>query len=256
MTSIQNKCLRIVSGAYRATPISVLEAETFIPPLDLYLDARLAQFRLRHKESGMEELVKNACLKIRNKLRGRRRRRQQQPTQTEGEARTQWAEAWLKDEHQEDLPAAKVLLSRWKQRWEAERPEWGLLGVREPGRAAVKRHAALHKAESAVITQIRTGRIGLAAFLNQARVPGVESPACQCGWARETAAHIIAHCPRFAGARHQIADPHTGQVNIKSLTSSLEGVRRLAKWFIQLQILPQFNLAEELLYGSGESVLE
>jgi len=73
-----------------------------------------------------------------------------------------------------------------------------------PGRAAVKRHAALCKAESAVITQIRTGRIGLAAFLNKARVPEVESPACQCGWAR---------------------------------------------WFIQRQLLPQFRLAEELLYG-------
>ena len=96
------------------------------------------------------------------------------------------------------------------------------------------------------------GRIGLAAFLNKARVPGVESPACQCGWARETAAHVIAHCPRFAGVRHQIADPRTGQVNVRSLTSSLKGVRRLARWFIQLQILPQFNLAEELLYGSEE----
>jgi hypothetical protein len=252
MASVQNKCLRIVSGAYRATPISVLETETFTPPLDLYLDAKLAQFRLRHKESGMEDLVKNTCLKIRNKLQRRRHWQQQQPVQTEGEARTQWAEAWIKNEHQEDLPTPKVLLSRWKQRWEAERPEWGLLGTREPGHSAVKQHAALHKAESTVITQIRTGRIGLAAFLNRARVPGVESPACQCGWAKKTAAHVIAHCPWFTGARHQIADPHTGWVDIKCLTSSPEGVHRLARWFIQLQLLPQFNLAEELLYRGGE----
>jgi len=61
-----------------------------------------------------------------------------------------------------------MLLSRWKQQWEVEKPEWGLLGTREPGRAAVKQHAALHKAESAVITQIRTGRIRLAAFLHRA----------------------------------------------------------------------------------------
>ena len=89
MASVQNKCLRIVSGAYRATPTSVLETETFTPPLDLYLDARLAQFRFRHKESDMEDLVKDACLKVRNKLRRRRRRQQQQPMQTEEEARTQ-----------------------------------------------------------------------------------------------------------------------------------------------------------------------
>ena len=104
--------------------------------------------------------------------------------------------------------------------------------------------------------QIRTGRIGLAAFLNRVGVPGVESPSCQCGWARETAAHVIAHCPQFDGVRHQIADPRFGQVDIKSLTSSPEGVRRLARWFIQLQLLPQFNLAEELLYRSEENGTE
>jgi hypothetical protein len=218
--------------------------------LDLYLDARLAQFRFRHKESGMEELVKNACLKIRNKLRRRRRRhQQQQPIQTEGEARTQWAEAWTKDEHQESLPVHKMLISRWKKQWETEKPEWGLLGTRTPGRAAVKRHAALCKAESSIITQIRTGRIGLAAFLNRVGVPGIESPACQCGWGKETAAHVIAHCPRFAGIRHRIADQRTGRVDIQNLTSSPDGARKLAKWFIQLKLLPQFNLAEELLYG-------
>lgn len=29
---IQNKCLGVVSGAYKATPIQVLEAETYVPP--------------------------------------------------------------------------------------------------------------------------------------------------------------------------------------------------------------------------------
>src|SRR3982074_3898507 len=33
---IQNKCLRVVAGAYRATPIRSLEVETCTPPLDLY----------------------------------------------------------------------------------------------------------------------------------------------------------------------------------------------------------------------------
>ena len=150
----------------------------------------------------MEELVKNACLKIRNKLRKRRRQQQRQPMQTEGETRTQWAEAWLKDEHQESLPAPGVLLSRWKQRWETERPEWGLLGVREPGRAAVKRHAALHKAENAVIIQIKTDKINLTAFLNKARMPGIKSSIYQCSWARKTVAHVIAHCFCFAEVRH------------------------------------------------------
>jgi hypothetical protein len=94
LRTIQNKCLRVIAGAYKATPIAVLETETFVPPLNLYLDAKLAQFRLRHKESGMEELVKNACASIRGKLRSRRpqrgrRPRLQQSELTEGERQTQ-----------------------------------------------------------------------------------------------------------------------------------------------------------------------
>ena len=42
---IQNKCLRVVAGAYKVMLIRALEIETYIPPLDLYLDGRLAAFR-------------------------------------------------------------------------------------------------------------------------------------------------------------------------------------------------------------------
>ena len=41
---LQNKALRIVLGAFKSTPISLLEREAFIPPLDLYIRARLIKF--------------------------------------------------------------------------------------------------------------------------------------------------------------------------------------------------------------------
>ena len=68
MTSIQNKCLQIMSDVYHAILISMLKTEMFIFLLDLYLNARLTQFQLRHKKSDMKNLIKNACLKIHNKL--------------------------------------------------------------------------------------------------------------------------------------------------------------------------------------------
>ena len=76
---IQNKCLRVMTKAYKTISIAVLGSEIFIPPLDLYLNAKLAQFRLCHKESGMEKLVKNACANIRNKLRIRHLQCDQRP---------------------------------------------------------------------------------------------------------------------------------------------------------------------------------
>ena len=42
---VQSRCLRLVSGAYKATPIHILEAELFVPPIDLYLVEQVQVFR-------------------------------------------------------------------------------------------------------------------------------------------------------------------------------------------------------------------
>jgi hypothetical protein len=248
LAGVQNKCLRVIAGAYKATPVAALEAETYTPPLDLYLDTKLAKFRQRHKQSGMEDLITKSCARIQTKLRMRGGR----PKPTEGERKSQWAEHWLKPEGEVEVTAQQALLFRWKKRWATGKPGWGFLGVGPPSRKAVKLHAKLRKAESSIITQIRTGRIGLAAFLNKAKVPGFPSPVCPCGSARETAAHVIAHCERFAELRRTLIDSRTRQIDIKGLVSKPEIVPKLAKWFIQLQILPQFALAGRLLYGGEE----
>ena len=112
----------------------------------------------------------------------------------------------------------------------------------------LKLHQGLRKAESSLITQIRSSHIDLAAFLSKANVPGYKSPMCQCGLAQETATHIIIHCPRFAEIRHILKDPVTDQLNIQALTSTSAGTQHLARWFMKLQILPQFQLTEQLLY--------
>ena len=98
-----------------------------------------------------------------------------------------------------------------------------------------------------MLTQIRTGRIGLASFLNRARVPDFPSPMCQCGQAEETASHVIVFCPRFSEQRRQLTGQSMDRLNVKALVSSAEGAKRLARWFLGLRILPQFNLAAELL---------
>ena len=141
---------------------------------------------------------------------------------------------------QAELPEARVVLDRCKQRWEANRPECGLVGVGPPCRKAPKLHEGLRKAESSVVTQIRTGRIRLAAFLNKARVPDFPSPTCRCGWASEIAVYVIIHYPRFIEARRGFMDPLTGQVDLRGLLSKAERAQRLAKWVLQLGILPQF----------------
>ena len=72
---IQNKYLRIVAGAYKATPIRALETETYTPPLDLYLDGRLAAFRDRLANSQVGQAIQEACKVIQRRLRNKKGRR-------------------------------------------------------------------------------------------------------------------------------------------------------------------------------------
>src|SRR5437667_979085 len=47
LATTQSQCLRVVSGAYRATPVRFLKVKTATPPLDLYLNQRVADFERR-----------------------------------------------------------------------------------------------------------------------------------------------------------------------------------------------------------------
>ena len=58
----------------------------------------------------------------------------------------------------------------------------------------LKLHEHLKKAESSVLVQARTGRIGLAHFLAKVQVPGFETPSCRCELGDETAEHVLLHC--------------------------------------------------------------
>jgi hypothetical protein len=44
LLKIENRCLRTISGAYKATPVLSLQAEVGIPPLPLHMDGRHARF--------------------------------------------------------------------------------------------------------------------------------------------------------------------------------------------------------------------
>ena len=60
----------------------------------------------------------------------------------------------------------KAVLAKWKRRWrqeQARRTSWAesIAALREPGKANLKLYGQLKKAESSVLFQARTGRIGL-----------------------------------------------------------------------------------------------
>ena len=106
--------------------------------------------------------------------------------------------------------------------------------------ATLRLHANLPKPHSSLLTQIRTGKIRLAAFLHQRRVPSFESPACPYRWQWETAKHVILNCPRFTQERWQLRQ-QVSSTDFQQLTSNPRAAAVVTTWFLHPDLLAQFS---------------
>ena len=268
---IQNKALRVVSGTFKTTPVRFLENETSTPPIRLHLDELQAGARLRLTRGDGGKIVESACEKIRNRLRGTRGRRAR-VVKTPGMEKKEWLQQILQSDINaqhgcitSDAPitenrapgdtAKTFLRNNFRKRWEREWLEYshGADPRTEPARSAVcekkdtlRRHEGLTKAESSLAIQLRTGRVGLADYLYKRRVPGFESPACSCGWGRQTIHHVIMFCPTWAIDRRWMLTA-AGSNDVGQILTTNKGLRAVTRWLIISGVLGQFSLAREQL---------
>jgi hypothetical protein len=261
----QNQALRIITGAYKATRIRQLETEAFIPPVDIWLAARTADFHRRLEQSGMAALILSLSAPIRRQvLRRQYRRRGTGPRPVEDQtplekARTntlQWYNA-------KDFASCKgrlttKVLRNWKTRWRQEsrqRPDADQFQTNsklvkqdtEPTERILQLHKNLRKSESSVLVQARTECIGLTQFLYKRRVPGIDTPNCTCSDTPETTRHLVLYCTLYPerGALHQLAIGNR-PVDYRKLIGTPEGAKALTRWIIGTGRLPQYSLAKKL----------
>jgi hypothetical protein len=64
LQAIQGKCLRVITGAYRATATEALEIETHTIPIDILLETRVAKTMLRLRESQAKDVVEKLTKRI------------------------------------------------------------------------------------------------------------------------------------------------------------------------------------------------
>src|SRR6201996_5113534 len=264
LAAAQSRCLRVVAGAYRATPVRSLETETFVPPIDLYLNKRVADFEERLERTGKAALIRTACaavaaqLRQRGSRRGRPRKRadDRAPHQDSGTTKARWASAWTSGVQTTD----DALKRDWEARWErlltnantdrfwrneepADRPSFD-------GKA-LEKHTGLQKHESSLLTQIRTGKIGLRAFLFDRKVPDINTPRCSCGYARETVAHLALNCPEVEEDRERLratlrTNPMQNSIDFRRATESKDKAAVLVRWELSLGRLREYRLAVRL----------
>lgn len=216
-----------------------------MPPIDLYLDSRLALFRDRLANSQAGKAIQEACRGIQRRLRNKKGRRQSH-REIPSLAKDKWAEERILDlgENTE----SKRVLEAWVRRWLAGKPDTWDRVLRPPDSKVLRLHTGLCKAESTALVQFRTGCTGLAYFLYRARVPGIESGLCRCGSGIETPRHMLIHCQMEELQRRRLREICGGRLDLKELLDNPKYARAVSRWILSSGRLPQFSLATALLY--------
>jgi hypothetical protein len=99
------------------------------------------------------------------------------------------------------------------------------------GRQVLKLHAGLKKAESSMLVQARTGRVGLAKFLYGRKVPRIQTAQCRCEAGEETVRHMTLYCTNETERRQGLW--MNGRLNYRRLIGTASGAKRLAEWMIR-----------------------
>jgi hypothetical protein len=118
---------------------------------------------------------------------------------------------------------------RWQIRWQ----------MGEKGQHLRELHAGRTKPESAILIQLRTGKIGFNAFLYERRVPGVWSRRCACEQGAMTVRHVLLACPEWQDTRR---DHALIRKDIKWALTTREGTSKAIRFMLQTGLLEQFRL--------------
>jgi hypothetical protein len=114
-----------------------------------------------------------------------------------------------------------------------------------PHRKYFDTHGSLKKALSAVITQMRTGKIGLNSYLHGIKAASAPTDRCRgCKRRRETLYHVLLECPSFGESRTRYwkgRPPHS----LKEIFTDTEKSITAARQLLSLGLLVQFSRVKQ-----------
>jgi hypothetical protein len=80
LTTLQNKCLRRIPGAYKRTLVAALENDSDIPPFQLYTRVQAYRHALNTNQATVEAAIRERCDRIGRPSNPDRQRRRQKQT--------------------------------------------------------------------------------------------------------------------------------------------------------------------------------
>lgn len=142
----------------------------------------------------------------------------------------------------------------WERAWASEktgRPTRRL--IEAPSKKTLEYWSGLRKATASVLMQLRTGRIGLNAYL--ARINRRETARCDCDFGNQTVTHVLLECLLHQEERDKMRNALSEQgitLRHEELLTRLEARTIVAEFMIRTGLLGQFQGLDPIALGAEE----
>lgn len=242
LQSLQGKCLRVIAGAYRSTSTEALEIETFVRPLDLHVEESALKTALQMRSAPAAKGIQDRCQRIRTIIRNKRRRKEQhvEPITSTAERKLQMI-ADKQPTKSARTKITKLYKRTWARRWAAGTKGHHTRALTpHPTVKTLSLHNGRTKPISALITQLRTGKIGFNEFLFKQRVPGVPNPTCICGISTMSVQHVLLECGKWQVERSETIDK-LDKTNLQTILNTRRGCHLATQFVLRTKLLSQFS---------------
>jgi hypothetical protein len=95
-----------------------------------------------------------------------------------------------------------------------------------------------------MVTQLRTGKIGLRQFLHSRKVPDIGNAMCECGQGNQTVKHVLLACRRLEDLRKKYltdkCGKHTPPTDIKTVLTTPALARKAVQYMVASKLLRQY----------------
>jgi ribonuclease HI len=141
--------------------------------------------------------------------------------------------------------------AEWERSWVAEKtgqPTKRLIEL--PTKKTLEYWSDLRKATASILMQLRTGRIGLAAYLH--RINRRDSARCSCDLGNQTISHILLECPLLQDERNWMRNALSDRgvaLRLDELLTRPEARATVAEFMIRTNLLDQFQAVDPMALG-------
>lgn len=149
-------------------------------------------------------------------------------------------------------------INTWTKEWrESSKGRTSYKHTPVPTDKTLALHKNLPKRYTSIITQMRTGKIGLQDYLHHRQVPGAITSKCSCGAPRQTTEHILFVCPEHKSLRKEtiLKLPYKERSSIQTILSKQRTALIAAKFIESTLLLGQFRqeglIAKTYTQGNG-----